>query len=155
MSTEGRENGDGVRAASGELGRLRRFAGPPNEFWPAFLAATAGLTGARQVVLLLKSGPTAAEWKKLSQWSADGSPDRYSVAFGQQLASWADRGAKTGGVVETLDGVAGPDARHFALATSLQLPKADDNCVVALLLSGVSAAQAREALLRIQLVADT
>ena len=36
-----------LRQAIEELGRLRRFPGPPAEFWPAFMAAAGALARPR------------------------------------------------------------------------------------------------------------
>ncbi|MHB8519225.1 MAG: HlyD family efflux transporter periplasmic adaptor subunit [Limisphaerales bacterium] len=154
MATDRSDPAEAARAALAELARLRRFTGPPAEFWPAFLAAAASLVGARQAVLLLRSAAAPADWKKLGQWSADGPADRFAVAFGKQLAELAGRCAEHGGFVQPVEGASGANARHFSLVAGLQLPKPDDTCVVAFLLADVSESQAREALVRLQLVAD-
>ena len=47
--------------------RIRRFNGPPAEFWPAFLEQAARLVGARIGLLLLKG---EAGWGRMSVWPA-------------------------------------------------------------------------------------
>jgi multidrug resistance efflux pump len=138
-----------------ELARLRFFSGPPADFWPAFLAAAATLTGARQAVLLLKGSEASGDWKKLGQWQTDQSGDRFSIVFSKRLAELAEDCLRAGELVRLVEGAPPGGARHFAVLARLQLPQLEDACVMAFLLADVSEAEAGEALLRAQLVADT
>ena len=65
-----------LRRALDELARLRRFAGPPAEFWPAFMAAAGDLTGACRGMLILRDPKQPDRLKKLSDWSSNGHADR-------------------------------------------------------------------------------
>ena len=46
------------------LERLRRFTGPPNEFWPAFLEGASGLVGAKLGALMIQ-GEGEHPWRNL------------------------------------------------------------------------------------------
>ena len=147
--------GSSAQRPLAELARLRFFSGPTADFWPAFLAAAATLAGTRQAVLLLKGSGVSGDWKKLGQWQTDQPGDRFSMAFSKRLAELAEECARAGALVQPVEGGSVGAARHFAVLAGLQLPKSDDACVMAFLLADVSEAEAREALLRVQLVADT
>jgi biotin carboxyl carrier protein len=49
------------------LERLRHFSGPPNEFWPAFLEASARVIGAMRAELLLQ-GDAGGAWRRMAVW---------------------------------------------------------------------------------------
>ena len=53
------------------LERMRRFAGPPSEFWPAFLENAAHLIGAGFAVLMVQ-GDGRHSWKSLCVWPVTG-----------------------------------------------------------------------------------
>ena len=63
-----------VNRSLSEVSRLRKFAGTPAEFWPAFVSAAADLIGADKGILILKDQKDD-NWKKLSEWSNNGVPD--------------------------------------------------------------------------------
>lgn len=54
-----------------ELARIRRFQGPPREFWPEFLRGCANMTGARLGILLVRQDQSD-EWRRLSVWPSGG-----------------------------------------------------------------------------------
>lgn len=51
------------------MDHIKRFDGPPAEFWPAFLEWSARVTNARAGLLLVK-GAEASAWKNLIVWPA-------------------------------------------------------------------------------------
>jgi len=53
------------------LESLRRFEGPPGEFWPAFLEGAVRLAGAT-VGLLMVRGPNEEPWKSFTIWPGQG-----------------------------------------------------------------------------------
>jgi multidrug resistance efflux pump len=64
------------------LERLRRFTGPPNEFWPAFLEGASGLVGAKFGALMIQ-GDGEHAWRNLGVWPVVG----VSGARGSELKS--------------------------------------------------------------------
>ena len=138
----------------GEMARLRRFDGPPVEFWPAFLSAAGTLARADRGVLVLKDQKDNA-WKKLSEWSQAGRADRTSLTFSRHLVELGERAAREGSVLQMIEQAAPPELKHFGLAVKLALNRPEDTCIAVFLLLNQTEAQAQEALLRLQLTADT
>ena len=142
-----------LEQALSELLELRRFTGPPREFWPRLLACTARLTGADHFTLLLKDPGPPPVWKKMAEWSSSRGHSRYRVAYSMQLEDLATRCTADSSVLHTLEQNNGTG--HFALAIRLKLGRPEDQAVLLGLLEGASPAQASEALLRLGLAADT
>jgi hypothetical protein len=59
------DRGTEIEGVMERLERIRRFNGPPSEFWPAFLEESSRLVGARIGFLLLR-GEEGASWRKLA-----------------------------------------------------------------------------------------
>lgn len=142
-----------LEQALGELLELRRFPGPPREFWPRLLACSARLTGADHFALLLKDAGPPPAWKKMAEWSSNRGPSRFRAGFSMQLEDLASQCAANSSLLHTLEQNNGTG--HFALAVRLKLGRPEDEAVLLGLLEGASSAQAREALLRLGMAADT
>jgi len=137
------------------LPELRCFPGAPKDFWPRFLACIAGLTSASHVTLLLRDATQEpAKWRKLGEWSANTGPSRFRTAFVTKLEEIGEQCTAEDKQLFPLE-AAPRGAGHYAIATRLKLLKGDESCIVACLLSEVNEAAAREALLRLNLTADT
>lgn len=145
---------DKLSRASGEVSRLRRFSGPPAEFWPAFVAAAGQLGGADRAVLILRD-PKENNWKKLSEWSASQHTDRTVLAFTRHLIEIGQRASQEGVTLQAIEQTAATDLKHYAIGVKLALSRPEDTCVAAFLLLSATDRQAQEALVRLQLVADT
>lgn len=137
------------------LSRLRRFTGPPAEFWSALVAALAALAGANRGILILCPSGQPDKLRKLGEWTAAGHADRAVLTFSRSLPTVTEQTLIVGQYAEPLEAGLVPDTRHFALGVTLQFLGGDERCVGAFLLLNVSEAQAREALVRLQLAADT
>jgi RND family efflux transporter MFP subunit len=144
-----------LQQALEELGRLRRFTGPPAEFWPAFMAAAGNLTGACRGLLILRNPAEPDRLKKLSDWSANGHADRVVMTFTRMAGDIAQGCAQNQRVLQALETGTTPGTNHFALGVSLPLPAGNEACIAAFLLLNTTEAQAREALARLELAADT
>ncbi|MCL5098746.1 MAG: efflux RND transporter periplasmic adaptor subunit [Candidatus Omnitrophica bacterium] len=155
MFAEQSKEFDPFAQAMAELSRLRQFAGPAAQFWPAFMRSTAVLCRAQQAVLALKKIPPGEAWQKLVQWSPGGPEDFVAKTFSQQLLSITERCSQEGSLVQGLNVPGTGPAKPYALAIRLELPKTQDACVAAYLLVAVTELQAQEMLMRVQLVADT
>ncbi len=137
-----------------EFGQLGEFAGAPKEFWPRFLTAVARLTSADKLVLLLRDPTSAAGWKQMLDWPPQVPPSRMLTSFQAKVQEVAQQCAEQGGLVIALEPRAGA-AGHFILAAPLAAdPQPNDQCVAVCLVSEVTEAAAREALVRLTLAAQ-
>src|SRR5690606_36032182 len=73
----------------------------------------------------------------------------------RHLVEIGEKAAREGSVIQVLEQTATTGLNHFALAVKLALNRPEDICLAAFLLINQTDQQAREALLRLQLVADT
>jgi biotin carboxyl carrier protein len=134
--------------------RLRRFSGPPGEFWPAFLEESTRLAGAR-VGLLLIQGEERGSWRKLAVWPVasrgmfktpglESRIDEVAEASVQKGFAWehpgSPRAARGGGTV---------------LGVLLKLEQGEQISVAVFILEHDSDLSAEEAAMRLSLVADT
>jgi hypothetical protein len=132
-----------------ELARLRQFTGSPAEFWKAFLAAVANLSGASRAFLIVRDSKEPERLKKLGDWSNNGHADRNTQSFHQILPDLTENACRSGKWKQTLDAERSGSQRAFALGIKLPLVASQDSCVAALLLADVSEEQADEALVRL------
>ncbi len=137
------------------LNELRRFAGPPRDFWPRYLACLGQLCAASRVVLLVRNAAGTEGWKKLVEWSAEGGAAKHGAVFASQLETVAERCAQDTHFVSPLATAAGRGNGAFILADKIRLLRAEEQCVAVCLLPEASEASARETLLRLNLAADT
>jgi GAF domain-containing protein len=141
------------RGAAGWMA-LRSFSGPPNAFWPAFLAASGELTGASRGLLLRKTSDGKGEWRKLGEWSPPHRPESLSAVFTQEWLELAEECQAKGGSVRAMGRSAKGTTAPHGVAVRLQLPEPEAPCIGAFLLPEATPAQAEEALRRLALVAD-
>ncbi len=141
--------------AFGELTELRKFAGPPREFWPRFLAALGTLSAASRAALVIQDPKEPQTWKKLVEWSSDGGAGRDGSAFVTRLSAFgaACAAAPEGRMLAAFDGHGGSGPIPFVLASRLRLLQGEETCV-AILLTQHQEEGAREALRRVSLAAD-
>lgn len=175
MNIENSQPPETQRELLARLTQLRHFAGQPADFWLGFLRATAGLTNARQAVLAVKNARQPDAWQKMAQWPSQAVSDRHAVAFQKQFRDIAEQCAREGGVMQKLDGQLAPDAKGarrltgrmaergegdtasepYVLAIRLHLPKTDETGLAVYLMVDGTETQAREGILRLEMVADT
>lgn len=165
--------------ALAELAELRRFIGPPKDFWPRYLACVGAVCAASKVVLLVRDAERPAHWRPLVEWSATSGSSRFLVAFTGRLEEIAAACEQDGRCLLPLEpnqepgGAAREERRgnapagaartppaalrpgQYVIGSRLRLLRADEPCVIAGLLSEVNEPAAREALLRLGLAADT
>jgi biotin carboxyl carrier protein len=146
-------NGPGREFAAGlnEILALRQFPGTPAEFWPRFLAAAARLVSGDILVLLMKQAGPPARWVKLGEWTANPQPSRARTGFTSQLEPMGERALLESSFVEQSDVSSG----SFTIAVRLKLIHTADEVVLAGQLADFTEAAAREALIRLDLIADT
>lgn len=137
-----------------ELARLRRFNGTPAEFWPAFISAAAAVAGAEKGILILKD-PKENTWKKLSESAASSPGERAVLTFTRHLVDLGQRAADTGTAVLPIEQTASADLKHYGVAVKLALNRPEEICIATFLVRNATEHQAHEALVRVQLAADT
>src|SRR4051812_29854387 len=115
-----------LRKGLDELTRLRRFTGPPAEFWPAFMAAAGHLTGACRGLLILRDPAQPDRLKKLSDWSANGHADRAIVTFTRMASEIAQRCAEDNSFLRAIENGPTPETHHFAVALIIPLPAGNE-----------------------------
>lgn len=133
---------------------LRNYSGPPNQFWPAFLAAGGELTGASRGLLLRKTGEPSPEWRKLGEWTPPNRPEQLQTVFSQEWLELAEECHRQGGSVRPMGRGAKATSAQHGVAIRFQLPENEEACIGAFLLPESTSAQAEEALRRLSLVAD-
>lgn len=144
-----------VNRSLADMARLRRFTGTPTEFWPAFLGSAALIAGASKGLLILKDPKGEGSWKKLGEWNDGAHADRTSMNFTRMLVDLGERCVRDGNAVQALEQSATPDLMHYAIGVKLALNRPEEVCVLTVLLPNATEKQAQEALLRLQLTADT
>src|SRR6476620_293397 len=125
------ESNAALRNALDELARLRRFTGPPVEFWPAFMAAAGNLVGAARGLLILRDPAQPDRLKKLSDWSANGHADRAVMTFTRLAAEIAQRCAAEQTYINAIEPGPTPEIKHFAVALIIPLPSGTETCIAA------------------------
>jgi hypothetical protein len=141
-----------VAAVLEDLARLRRFAGPPQEFWPAFLSAAARLVQAYRAVLLSKE-QNSEQLKQLSDWSSNGQTDPALIDFANVLPDLAAQCLQSGQAFRTFG--SGTQTRHVAVAVTVHTDaNSTGPYVAAFLLLNATEVQAREAIIQLDLAAD-
>lgn len=133
-----------------ELVQLRQFAGTAPEFWARFLAALQQVTGADQLLVLVRK--TGEPWRRVVTWPRDPGPSQLLATFVTQSAAfadqaWAGRLAMTT-ALERRDGPAG----NFVIGTALTL--GGEDCVLLGVISEISEPAARDRALRLTLAAE-
>jgi multidrug resistance efflux pump len=156
MPSELPGNQETVGSVLNELGQLRQFSGPPKEFWGRYLQCLGRLTTASKSVLLLQDTAQPSAWKRIGDWPPNLPPSRLLTLFNTQIEALAVRASREPEVMAPLlePGAARTVVGHFALACRLRLYRANEVCVATLLISEVTEATAREALVRLTLAAD-
>lgn len=140
--------------ALAEIAQLRRFKGPPAEFWPAFLAAIGQLVNAGRAILVLRNPAQPAQLKKLGDWCADGQPDRSMQPFNRALAEIVEAAAQGSTCFRVLGPGIKAGSKSVGVAILIPLPGAAEQCVAALFLPEATEEQAADVLMKLRLVAD-
>ena len=159
MSTEIPSGTAALDAVLAEVARLRRFTGPPAEFWPALIAVLSQLGGAAKGLLVLRGPQETDPLRKLGEWAQTGHADRLTMAFNRALPDLVARSIQGGSAVATLEAPednegSGSGTGAYAVGVNLPIQGGQDRCVAVLLLTQIAEAGAREVLVRLALAAD-
>jgi hypothetical protein len=137
-----------------DLARLRRFGGPPAEFWPAYLGVLGNLIGACRGLLILRDSAQPDRLKKISDWSSNGHADRAILTFTRMASEIAHRCAHEQTLIQPLERGSSPETQHFAVALTVPIGGGNETCIAAFVLLNATEEEASEALARLQLASD-
>jgi len=137
-----------------ELAELRRWSGAPREFWPHFLASVGKLAHARKVSLLFKDASEPPRWQSIQEWSSNTGSTRFLSQFTMQLSEIAERCAAGNEQIFPQERMQARGPGQWVIAARLQFHRPDGSYVIACLLPEETESSAREALVRLNLIAD-
>ena len=80
----------GVPTLLEEASRLRRFSGPPAEFWPSLLSVMARMAEASRALLIVGQPALPDKLRKLGDWSQPGYSDPALIPFIKAEAAHED-----------------------------------------------------------------
>ena len=134
---------------------LRRFAGPPTEFWPAFLGLAGRVAEAARVVLIRSDPADGGRWKQMAEWSAPNATAAGLALFRNALLALSDDCARNGVAKRLLP----PEAKvappqPLGLAVRLVTIGAKETSLIALFIPQADPAQLDAVAARLQFLAD-
>lgn len=132
---------------------LRHFNGPPKQFWPALSAALGRLADASVCLLVRRDPQDASRLLSLGEWCKEGAGllvDALQPLLPELTTATLEQGSWIG----TLDSRVGELNPARVLGLRLVLPRAQGECVAALVIEGADEQAIRESLIRLQLAAD-
>ncbi|MBW1896824.1 MAG: efflux RND transporter periplasmic adaptor subunit, partial [Deltaproteobacteria bacterium] len=135
------------------LERMRRFTGPPNEFWPSFVEGAAQLVRAAAGLLMVREEDAGA-WKTLLVWPGGGTSALRGTDIGTMMEETANTAANQGHTWNRLGDVPGMGKDMTALGVRLQLEAEETESVLIFLIEKRSDLDVEEAAVRLSLAAD-
>jgi multidrug resistance efflux pump len=135
------------------LKQMRRFTGPPSEFWPAFLEGSARLVEARLGMLLVQV-ENESPWKNLCIWPDGGRGFLRNSGLGARLEVIAEASRQEGHAWESIEPGGKTGAGGLALGVRLDLEEAAQVGVAIFVFNNPSETGAEEAAARLKLVSD-
>ena len=136
-----------------DLERLRRFGGPPNEFWPAFLEGLARLAGARLGFLLVKEEEDGS-WKYLALWPATSRKSAKVSVLQSKIEEIAEASVLDGYAWEDIHKMKDTGRMGAVLGVRLELEEEERVSVAVFIADNGSGPRAEEVATRLKLVAD-
>ena len=137
-----------------ETTRLRSFAGPPAEFWPAYAALLAQWSKAQRCLLVVGLPSQPNGLRKLADWSAGPSADRAAAAFLRMAPQLAVSAMESGEAAVMVEPGVLPETSHQGLAVRLRIEGSAQQAAAVLFVPHATEAQAREARLALAMASD-
>ena len=135
------------------LERMRRFTGPPNEFWPAFLEALSRLARAKFGLLLVR-GEEAGSWRTLCVHPEGSTREVRTLGLGPTIESIADVAGREGDAWEEFTPAGRGGSKGTAMGVRLDLEEKERSSAAVFFIAEGTGLSIEEAVTRIQLVAD-
>jgi len=135
------------------LERMRRYPGPPNEFWPAFLEGAARLVGAVFGLLMVQQEDS---WKAMGIWPSRAPMAGRTPDLRHKMEEIAEASAHQGSFWEEIGRLKGSKLKEALVAVRLKLEQEERASVALFLLhvGGDAEPELEEAVVRLSLVAD-
>lgn len=143
-----------LEAAYSEVEQLRRFTGPPQEFWPRLTAVFARMTSAVRTVILLAEPGSGNGFRRLGEWTAPGESIPGAAIFQESWTRLVTSCGRTGSACETVAEPGPGLGRDRFIAVALPWSGANSGCAALFYLRHASDRQTEEALLRARLASD-
>ena len=146
-----------------ELEALANWQGSMVDFWGRYAALTGGLCRASVMVIAFKPAAEASGWKRLTQWETTAENSQQKALFRGQIAKHVDHCSREGSLLRALhqaeshvDSQAESQVEplDYVMGLTLPLRQTRDTFVALVLLEACSLERAREAQLRLQIVAE-
>ena len=134
------------------LEEVRRFSGPPQEFWPAFLEVSSRLAEARFGFLLVRS-EEEKNWKTLGLWPVGAAGDVRELGVGPDIEGIAEDAALAGFAWRKSD-TKGPAFLGLIMGVRLELGDETRTGVAAFFVESALAGDPEEVMTRVKLAAD-
>jgi multidrug resistance efflux pump len=152
MQTRIPESDQELEQVFSEVSELRRFAGPPDQFWPRFLAAAGRLVAASRAAIVLRHPGEPPRLGKIASWASDDKADRPVAVFNGKLSAIAEETFKSGKYHWSLESE--NIAEAHAVGIKLPLPENQPQCCALFLLTSLGVQAVKHAQRTLQLVAD-
>ncbi|MFT4587863.1 MAG: multidrug resistance efflux pump [Candidatus Binatia bacterium] len=148
-------NHDEIQQAMADMANLRQFEGPSSEFWLRYIESATRLLAATKGVLILKdeAAPEPQQLRKIGEWPAGTDRNTTVAEFARSWGRIAVACADQSPFLESV-GAKGQTTQNFFVAARLEVAGGSQVCVAAFCLLGFTDTTVREALNRLQLVAD-
>ncbi len=143
-----------LEALMSETTRLRSFAGPPAEFWPAYAALLARWIRAQRCLLVVGLPGQPNGLRKLADWSEGPSADRAAAAFLRMAPQLAVSAMESGEAAVVIEPGVLPETSHQGLAVRLRIEGSAQQAAAVLFVPHATEAHAREARLALAMASD-
>ncbi len=143
-----------LESAYSEVEQLRRFTGPPQEFWPRLTAMFARMTSSVRAVVLLTEPGAGNGFRRLGEWVAPGESIPGGAVFQESWVRLFTACTRDGSACETVAEPRPGLGRDRMIGISLPWSGAHNGCAVLLYLRHASDRQTEEAMLRARLASD-
>lgn len=136
-----------------ELERVRRFSGPPDEFWPTFLECAAFLISAQSGFLLVRD-EAAKSWKNLVVYSSGGQRRLTDLGLSEERVEvLAEAAVREGTTWERLPSADKTGAKNLVMGVYLNLEE-DRDCIALFVLENRSDKDVEDVETRLKLISD-
>lgn len=136
-----------------DLEKMRQYAGPPNEFWPAFLEHAVRLAGAKMGLLMFRDAADAA-WKTLCVWPNGNLGALKSDGLAPRIEEIAQVSVREGHVWESILAQDKTGAEKLALGIRLDLAEAQRASAVVFLFDDRFELSPDEVVIRLKLATE-
>ncbi|NDV62881.1 HlyD family efflux transporter periplasmic adaptor subunit [Puniceicoccales bacterium CK1056] len=144
------EKTDSFRDALEQLAYLRRFSGPPSEFWQAYLDALVTVGNARFGLVVRKRSSGDTDWRKVVASPANLGGEGLTKFFAG-VEALCESALEDGEAKQEISSESGEGHTDMGLAIRLETGRSSEQWVAVFLLANTSATEADESIKRLLL----